>query len=127
MTLSKGADTKTLDLSKTANGTLDFEKEIEAGWQVTLTLYHSKVISADHTYTFDLKMNFASSGSGENTLKDQFINNHVSVRLQPTIYTVNYSVQLPEKAGLLTVGSWGDFTQPDDTDAVEVTKQVKQA
>lgn len=127
VTLSKGADTKTMDLSKAANGTLDFEKEIEAGWQVTLTLYHSKVISADHTYTFDLKMNFASSGSGENTLKDQFINNHVSVRLQPTIYTVNYSVQLPEKAGLLTVGSWGDFTQPDDTDAVEVTGQVKQA
>ena len=127
VTLSKGTDTKTLDLSKAVNGTLDFEKEIEAGWQVTLTLYHSKVISADHIYTFDLKMNFASSGSGENTLKDQFINNHVSVRLQPTIYTVNYSVQLPEKAGLLTVGSWGDFTQPDDTDAVKVTRQVKQA
>ena len=127
VTLSKGADTKTMDLSKAANDILDFEKEIEAGWQVTLTLYHSKVISADHIYTFDLKMNFASSGSGENTLKDQFINNHVSVRLQPTIYTVNYSVQLPEKAGLLTVGSWGDFTQPDDTDAVKVTRQVKQA
>ena len=127
VTLSKGADTKTMDLSKAANGILDFEKEIEAGWQVTLTLYHSKVISADHTYIFDLKMNFASSGSGENTLKDQFINNHVSVRLQPTVYTVNYSVQLPEKAGLLTIGSWGDFTQPDDTDAVEVTRQVKQA
>ena len=127
VTLSKGADTKTLDLSKAANGILDFEKEIEAGWQVTLTLYHSKVISEDHTYTFDLKMNFASSGSGENTLKDQFINNHVSVRLQPTIYTVNYSVQLPEKAGLLTVGGWGDFTQPEGADAVEVTKQVNQA
>lgn len=127
VTLSKGADTKTMDLSKAADDILDFVKEIEAGWQVTLTLYHSKVISADHTYTFDLKMNFASSGSGENTLKDQFINNHVSVRLQPTIYTVNYSVQLPEKAGLLTVGSWGDFTQPEGADAVEVTKQVKQA
>ena len=127
VTISKGTDTKTMDLSKAVNDTLDFGKEMEAGWQITLTLYHSKVISADNTYTFDLKVNFASSGSGENTLKDQFINNHVSIRLQPTIYTVNYSVKLPEKAGQLTVGSWGDFTQPDGTDAVEVTKQVKQA
>ena len=125
VTASKDNVSKTMDCgSDLTSSLLKFETEVESGWQIMFTLYHSKVVTSNNEYSFDLTAKF--NKNGDNTLKDQFIKNHIIIRLQPSVYTVNYTVTLPEAQSKLTVNDWGYFSAGGDNDTV-ITKQVSMA
>lgn len=125
VTASKDNVSKTMDCgSDLTSSLLKFETEVESGWQIMFTLYHSKVVTSNNEYSFDLTAKF--NKNGDNTLKDQFIKNHIIIRLQPSVYTVNYTVTLPEAQSKLTVNDWGYFSAGGENDTV-ITKQVSMA
>ena len=128
-----GISSTTKNLSEQSDGILGFENlEIGAGDQITLTLYHSRVMTAEKEYTFNLNAGFTrNDGSGHNTLENQLIENNITVNLTPSVYTVDYQLQLPEELSKLKVlesdgkENWGDFSKPQEQDAEVVEKQVK--
>ena len=123
VTVSEGNSSVTKELSELSNGELGFNNlKAGAGAQVALTLYHSRVMTKDQIFFFDLQTCF-SDGTGNNTLADQHVNNEVTIHLQPSLYTVNYEIQLPETLDQLTVikaedkENWGDFGRPEGTES----------
>lgn len=128
----QGRDTMVKNLSEQTDGTLSFDNlEIGAGDQITLTLYHSRVMTVKKEYSFNLEIKFNKDGGNEdNVLENQLIVNKVTVSLTPSIYTVNYSMELPETLDKLTIlktngtENWGDFSKPEDNSQT-IKKQVK--
>ena len=97
-----------------ADGTLAFDNiNAGAGSQITLTLYHSKVMTKDKIWQFNLEAHFTEKDeNGSNILESQLITNEVSVHLKPSQYTVEYTVTLPEELKNLTIDkdNWGGFS-----------------
>lgn len=131
----KGNASEKKDLSALSNGKLDFDEiEIGAEDQITLTLYHSRVMTKKISYSFGLNVGFIKTDSnGKNTLENQKISNNITVNLTPSVYTVNYDLKLPEALDKLTIletdgkEDWGDFDKPEsDLQSVtEIKKTVK--
>lgn len=111
-----GGTTVVNDLSAmSTDGTLEFDNiNAGAGSQITLTLYHSKVMTADKTWQFNLEAHFEKIENNDNILANQMMTNEVSVHLKPSQYTVHYTVTLPEALANLTADSWGEFSVKDD-------------
>ena len=120
VTLSQNNGTSvTKDL--TLDGTLDFEDmQIGAGDKMILTLYHSRVMTQEKEYQFTLRTNFVNNVNQDNTLKNQYVDNLVTVQLHPSMYEVNYTLNLPEAVYNLTIQKtngtedWGGFTKPSE-------------
>lgn len=122
--ISKGNITKEKDLSEVIQGNGDFSQQVEAGWQLTFTLYHSKVMTKESDYEVDVKANFSSTDQGSN-LENQWILNKIQVRLQPSEYRVRYQIHLPEETGNLIMNQEGsDFEKPSDKTSKVITKEV---
>ena len=94
------------DLASAATGSIN---NITAGKTVTLTLIHSKVIGDTRSYNLGLTFNFNSGSyrlSGNQWLKEA-----VTVNLVPSLYTVEYTVVLPEAYANLAVKEINEFTR----------------
>ena len=72
-------------------------------WKLTLTLYHSKVMTAKNTYNFDISYSFAG-------LSQQRLTADVTVNLCPSQYEVTYSDVLPEDISKLNVINDNDLS-----------------
>ena len=83
-------------------------------WKLTLTLYHSKVMTAKNTYNFDISYSFAG-------LSQQRLTADVTVNLCPSQYEVTYSAVLPEDISKLNVINDNDFNADTDKKAYEKT------
>lgn len=102
-------------------------QHIGKGWNLTLTLYHSRVMTANNTYNFNIDYTFEKGGTGDNnTLKDQKLKDKVRVTLKPSVYDVEYRVNLPEAKDKLSLTQPENaFTEVTGEDAYSYT--VKQA
>lgn len=75
------------DLSE--SGLADSSYKIGSGWEIRLTLYHSKIMSETITHNFDLTFTFEGIDS-------QFIKfEQFAINLQPSMYNVHYNANLP--------------------------------
>ncbi|MDO5389703.1 MAG: InlB B-repeat-containing protein [Eubacteriales bacterium] len=88
-----------------SDGTLNFGQEVGAGDKITLTLYHSKVMSQTIDFK-DIELQFQFSGNSQG---DQRITDNLTVQIVPSEYQVIYTVNLPEDAEDLTVSDWKGF------------------
>lgn len=132
ITVSANGKTVTTDMSAISNSVFN-ELKVGAGAQIAFTLYHSHVMTARNSYSLELDVGF-TDGSEQNTLAYQKIQNIVQVNLQPSIYTVDYTLQLPEAPDNLTVQTvngkenWGDFSKPTDkTDGKWIIRKTVKA
>ena len=130
VTIVSGIDSVTKDLAEVQNGSIEFRKQMGAGGRMTLTLYHSKVITKESSGRYTLTAKFKAADDSS-TLDNQQIVNNVTITLKPLVYTVNYTVNFPEKLKALTMSDQGDFAEQlgdgvsDDTE--RVLKTVKAA
>lgn len=119
--ISKGDITKEVDLSEVLNNTKNFDQQVAAGWQLTFTLYHSKVMTKESNYQINVKAKFLSK---DTDLENQWIQNKIQVKLQPSQYKVRYQIHLPEETGKLSMTETEDFKKPTDENADTITKEV---
>lgn len=98
---SSGSIEETLWLTEGAGGS---ELGIGAGWTIRLTLYHSCVITETKDLAFTMTMTFANVPNQQITFAP------VTVKLQPTLWTVEYSAILPNDPYLNVVASNGFST-----------------
>ena len=125
VSVSNGNQTVTKELSEVENGTLSFgDLEATAGSRISLTLYHSRVMTSENSYPFELKANFAKVENGVNTLANQTVTNNVTVQLKTSQYTVNYTVTLPEALNKLVVQDWGGFSNSDAPDSQNTGAEI---
>ena len=120
LTITDGTVSYTYDLADINTGKL-----VAAGWTTTLTLYHSKVITTNDDFNITTQLNFSNSdGGSENTLKDQWIKNNITIDMKPTVYNVNYTITLPEDPEDITVSDWGDFSEVTNTRTVTLSNDI---
>jgi len=90
-------------------GTTGAYQYIGKEWKLTLTLYHSKVMTKDITYSFLIDYTFekyekeTAAQPDNNLLADQWLQAKVNVVLTPSLYNVEYRVNLPEPKDKLTL------------------------
>ena len=96
-----------------------------AGTKITLTLYHSRVMTKSREYAFTITFLFDNStGVGvQNTLADQKLEEKVTVKLTPSLYKVVYRAEFPEQVSDLKVIDWNGYSVAADT-ADETEKEL---
>jgi len=100
-------------LTQSDGSTTDlFGEEVtaEAGDRITLTLYHSSIISRTENIFFDLKL-----GYEEEVLSEQYITfEDLQIGMRPSIYEVTYQVEVPVEQELV-VSDWKEFHETNHT------------
>lgn len=104
-----GATPCIIDLTDAGKQELGNSQYIGKDWKITLTLYHSRVMTKEAEYSFDIDYTFKKMNGDVNTLKDQWLKDKVTVKLTPSLYNVEYWVNLPEAEEQLTL------TQPENS------------
>ncbi|WP_165044523.1 InlB B-repeat-containing protein [Adlercreutzia sp. ZJ138] len=129
--LEKGGTSYEVDLARggpyklgqrTGSGSSEYQ-HIGKGWNITLTLHHSKVMTQESQYTFDIS--YAFTKGDPNTLAQQKLTDKVTVKLTPSLYNVEYQANLPEaknKLKLIQPQTNHVFTQATDANAYSCTE-----
>lgn len=109
LTDTNGATYGPYDLETAGAGNTIGTVAVGAGWKVSMTLYHSSVMSQEVTYPIDLKLTFDNddNAANDNPLSNQHVLfEGLDVKLQPSEYEVTYVAQVPDA---LTPTTWNGF------------------
>jgi len=91
------------------------EKAATASWKIVLNLYHSKVMTKDSEFTFDINFGFEGMADQSIVFED------VKVKLVPSEYTVVYTVVEPEDDLIASTDwNWKQFDQVSKTYTAKV-------
>ncbi len=99
------------------------EQVVRAGDTVTLTLYHSGVMTQEQLLalyssvinTIEFRFDNDTDHTNANTLNGQAVNMMINVQLVDSLYTVHYVATLPENVSALTVSDLHGFTSSGTT------------
>ncbi|WP_165170532.1 InlB B-repeat-containing protein [Adlercreutzia sp. ZJ242] len=97
------------------------QQDIGKGWNLALTLHHSKVMTATKSHSITIRFTFVKENNGSNTLADQRLEYKVNVNLAPSNYRVTYKANLPEPKEKLTLTNLNGFEQVGNGDAYSHT------
>jgi len=128
LTLKKGGEIHNVDLQAGGEKELKNDKgmnlNIGGGWDLTLTLYHSKVMTDNNnkSYTFTIEYTFEDS-SGK-SIEDQWLKETVTVELTPSLYKVEYRVNLPDDDDLSITEN--EFDKKEDENGNVYYSMVKE-